>query len=348
MSIPRRIQKIIGGVNENVQRFARSNQEIASRTNLLALNAHIEAARSGDAGKGFQVVADEVRRLAKQASSNAKEFRDVMLADIATGVATTDKIFMILEDVRIVDMAQTLVQLIVRNLYERTADVRWWATDSVFWEGLKQDLPDGEFRPASERLAVINTFYSVYTNMVLADKKGRIIACSAGRGYDHLIGKSVADCAWFRAALHSSNGDAYSTDDVQFCPLHQRHTITYAAAVRDAGKTNGDVLGVLGVYFDWQDQAQQIVSDPALFNADERNSVRVLLLDGHNRIIASSDGQGLYTTFMLNGHSEVRGSYRSSDGVIIAFARTMGYQGYDGLGWHCVIAKAPSAKELEG
>lgn len=342
MSIPARIQTIISDVNDNVQRFARSNQEIAARTNLLALNAHIEAARSGEAGRGFQVVADEVWRLAGQANNNAKEFRKVMLGDITDGVTTTKQIFLQFEDVRLLDVAQTLVQLIVRNLYERTADVRWWATDSVFWRALSQEQKRGEHKPASERLAVINAFYSVYTNMVLADKKGTIIACSAGKGYEHLIGKSVADTAWFRDALHSSDGNVYSVDDVQFCPLHQRHVITYGAAVRDCGMTDGDVLGVLGVYFDWQEQGQQLVANPALFSANEWKYIRVLLVDGRSRVIASSDGQGLYAPFILGSQSDVRGSYRDSTGTLIAFARTIGYKGYEGLGWNCVIIKAPS------
>jgi len=80
--------------SNNISQIIKTIQDIAFQTNLLSLNASVEAARAGDHGKGFSVVADEVRTLATRSQDAVKETEEMIATaisrvEVGSGIALT-------------------------------------------------------------------------------------------------------------------------------------------------------------------------------------------------------------------------------------------------------------------
>jgi len=134
------IKHMVGDASEKVKEMSKHSdmistivetiEDIASQTNLLALNAAIEAARAGEHGKGFAVVADEVRKLAEKSSLSAKEIASLVViiqksigdavksmaqsdTEVANGVFQANK----------ANHALTNIQQAADQVYERVTEI---------------------------------------------------------------------------------------------------------------------------------------------------------------------------------------------------------------------------------
>jgi hypothetical protein len=336
------LKETIDGIAERVETFGRINDKVVMQSHMLAVNSMIEAARAGEHGYGFSVVAQEMKRLSDQTKSNADQFRRDVMTIVQNATATTGDLLQALDGAaarQLVDKAQALVQLIVRNLFERTADVRWWATDTAFWKVLHE--PEAQrLALAEDRLRTIHRYYTVYCDLVLTDMEGRIIASARRKGGAGMQRVPPEAQDWFGRARVLASGHDYVVSAVHHSSLHDnRKVLVYATPVRERGQADGTALGVLAVYFDWQKEAQIIVRNEAGFTEAEWETRRVLLLDRNHRIIASSDDKDFLQSFAGIGSGKDSGCLRVSDGSRIGFARTLGYEEYDGLGWYGVVVE---------
>lgn len=329
----------IDGIAERVEGFGSLHQKVVMQSQLLAINSMVEAARAGDQGRGFAAVATEMKRLSDLTKEHAETFRQDVMATVKSAALATNDLMTALDDSAdrsLVEKAQTLVQLIVRNLFERTADVRWWATDPAFWQALAR--PDRDALSfAHERLKTIHRYYTVYADLVLTNLDGQVVA-SARKGVDRGMPALPPEARdWFDAARALRSGHEYAVSQVHESSLHDRRKVlVYATQVRENGVADGAPLGVLAVYFDWQKEAQIIVREEAGFSDAEWATRRVLLLDKACRIIAASDGRDFLQPFALP-QGKSMGCEHPAAGLRFGFARTLGYQDYDGLGWFGVV-----------
>jgi len=313
---------------------------VTGATRILSLNALIEAARAGEAGRGFAVVAGEVKRISETICTITQSLEGELSTTVRDLMSLGETIIQQMRGSRLTDLALNAIEIIDRNLYERSCDVRWWATDSALVACASQPESSAAAAYATERLGVILESYTVYLDLWVIDRQGKVLANGRPRRYPAVKGTDVSGESWFREALATANGSAYAVADIAAIPqLGHAPTATYAAAIRENGHSDGAPVGVLAIFFDWLPQAQAVVKGIRL-SEEEKLHTRCLLIDQTGRVIAASDERGLLSERVtLRNNGAALGCYHYEDGRTVGYALTPGYETYRGLGWYGVIVQ---------
>src|SRR5690606_22034645 len=199
---------------------------------LLSMNARSEAARAGAAGAGFGVVGQELTRL----SDNMREAATSLIRESQARGADLDAVLGLLNDdvvtSRLCDLAHGAIDIVDRNLYERSCDVRWWATEPAVARALTDGSPEA-LRHASQRLGQILASYTACADVGRADARGQL-NCDRRPSRYHAVGAQVDRTERCRCAMATRTGRVFGFRSVHGTVLAgEQSAVGYSCAVRD-------------------------------------------------------------------------------------------------------------------
>ena len=181
---PDRITSITVELAEKMKRTIDAIEKINTQSKILTVNAKVESARAGRAGDAFSVVANEMSTLSNEISELVKKLEKETQVEFQEIARLNEYFATNFRGTRLSDIALTNIDLVDRNLYERSCDVRWWATDQSIVDALENQTQQA-CQYASMRLGVILNSYTVYFDLVLCDCAGNVIANGRKRQISH-------------------------------------------------------------------------------------------------------------------------------------------------------------------
>ena len=302
---------------------------------LISLNGIVFASKLGKRGGALGPIFNQITKSGDFVTSKMED----LLKEMAVGELELN--LKALEN-----FSKQAIDLIDRNLFERSADIRWWATDQYFWEALMTPS-DKNYQKASERLKVINGSYTMYRNLILTNASGEIVACSRNELWNELKKINVSDQIWFQHGMRTTASNEYAVQDVMHSNLEKlkQRSLIYSGGVRKNGKREGDSIGVLGILFDWDTEAKKIleICIPRHTDGKSIEGSAAFYTNRSNEIIETTDEEhfpvGLKLEFpesilSLSAGDTVSSLFTYKDmRYIIGSSKTKGYREYSGLDW---------------
>jgi len=337
-----RISQLATNITDGLKKSISDIQSVNDDIHVLSINAKILAAKAGSSGKGFAVVADSVRGMV----SRTQKITDSLQSSVESTVGELREINSFLgtkvRGDRLSQVAENMIDIVDRNLYERSCDVRWWATESAVVSALENPSPE-HVSLCSNRLGVILDSYTVYLDIVACDLSGNVIA-NGRPGLYASAGRNVRDAEWFRSAIGTKSGNDYGFQGVHRTPLSGNETaLVYSCGVRRGGSSTSELVGVLGIVFNWNGLGKVVVTRAEeMLSPETGRPLHARLMYGDGTIIASSDDGDLAMPQTVM--EEVR---RFSRGVMLpdpiarreyvaGYASSKGFETYRS-GWYALI-----------
>jgi chemotaxis signal transduction protein len=235
--------------------------------------------------------------------------------------------------------AALAIDIMDRNLYERANDCRWWALNSVFRTELANGSANNNRQKLTDILRTINGLYTVYSNLLIFDHHGQVLAVS-NPAYTDLVGEKLQG-DWVRQTLGLADTQNYCVSSFTVSKLYDyQPSYIYSAAIRQP--INNDPIGGIAIVFDSRPQFQAML-DAAVPRREDGTLVDgafAVYTERNGKIIASTNINYPIGQFLNVGREffELEGAEKytnivSLDGRYYAVGSCMsaGYREYKGL-----------------
>ncbi|WP_255576206.1 chemotaxis protein CheW [Comamonas sp. Y33R10-2] len=230
--------------------------------------------------------------------------------------------------------AQHLMDTLVRNLYERTADVGFLATDVLlcrFMAGLDGHAP-ADKEQITQRLRAYRSKYTVYQEVLLLDCEGHVQASTQGTRAENSAASRLCRDPLIAQALQSQSFvQVFGATDLL---PNQPSGLIYAH--RMLHPVTQQPVGVLCLCFDFEGEMQGLWDERASAGGDEADTSIALLLDAQGQVLASSDRHWIGVGLQLKPHKNGANPLLTHGGrtYLVQSEVPAGYQGYMGpQGW---------------